>query len=98
MNGWKYTFHRLCPIKDHVVEYDVFEILCGMGLRNYTNLFQGMELQTFLELTEKDLINLKMDISIHRDRFLKDLWKFHCKTWKMQSIGDISSSNSYTYI
>ncbi|KAL2740726.1 hypothetical protein V1478_000867 [Vespula squamosa] len=97
VDEWKHMFHRLCPIQDQVVKCDISDILHGMGLRNYTNLFQGMELQTFLQLTEKDLINLKMDISIHRDRFLKDLCKFHCKTWKMQSIGAIRSSNSYTF-
>lgn len=91
-------FYRLCPIQDHIVDSDISYILQGMGLENYIKLFEGMELPTFLQLTEEDLINLKMDISIHRDRFLNNLYKFHCKTWEIRSIGMTCTSNTYTYV
>ncbi|KAK2579415.1 hypothetical protein KPH14_003273 [Odynerus spinipes] len=93
---WRDMFPRLCLNKDQVVDHDIVTILYGMGLENYTNLFQGMELQRFLQLTEKDLLHLGIDISVHRNKFLNHLYKFHCKTWGVHTIGVINKSQPYT--
>lgn len=73
-------------------------ILYGMGLENYGILFQGMDIKTFLQLTENDLCRLGIDITVHRDQFLRNLEKFHSKKWRIDSFGNIKKTDSYTYV
>lgn len=73
-------------------------MLYGMGLEQYGNLFQGMDIKTFLQLTEDDICRLGIDITVHRDQFLESLDKFHNKKWCLNSFGDIKKTNSYTYV
>lgn len=93
---WEDMFPNSNLNKDKVVDYDITNILYGMGLENYTYLFQGIKLYQFLQLTDEDLINLGMDISVHRNKFQYYLNKFHCKPWSVETLGVINKLEPYT--
>ncbi|KYM77876.1 Ankyrin repeat, SAM and basic leucine zipper domain-containing protein 1 [Atta colombica] len=93
---WKDLFPNLYPRKKELVDYDVSVMLYGMGLEKYGNLFQGMDIKTFLQLTEDDLCRLGVDITIHRDQFLESLEKFHSRRWLLNSFGKLKKTDSYT--
>ncbi|CAK9825320.1 Ankyrin repeat, SAM and basic leucine zipper domain-containing protein 1 [Anthophora retusa] len=93
---WKDMFPVLSNINDQTLDSDVYTILYGMNLENYSHIFQGMDLKTFLKLTENDLRDLGIDIKAHRMQFMEHLHRFHRKKWNIQSIGDIKKSLPYT--
>ncbi|OAD62595.1 Ankyrin repeat, SAM and basic leucine zipper domain-containing protein 1, partial [Eufriesea mexicana] len=92
MNNWKDMYPSLTNISNQTIDFDIFSILYGMNLEEYINIFQGMNLKTFLMLTENDLCHLGMDINAHRIQFLEHLHLFHRKNWSIQSIGAITDS------
>lgn len=96
--SWRDLFPELYPRSKELVDHNVSNILYGMGLEKYNILFQGMDLKTFLQLTEDDLCRLGMNISVYRDQFLENLHKFHCRKWKVDSVGIIKKSLPYTYV
>ncbi|PBC28458.1 ankyrin repeat, SAM and basic leucine zipper domain-containing protein 1 [Apis cerana] len=96
MCNWKDMFPSLININNQTVDFDIFTILHGMGLEQYTYIFQGIKLTEFLTLTENDLYHLGMDIKVHRIQFMECLHKFHRKKWSIQSIGIINKSLPYT--
>lgn len=98
MCNWKDMFPSLININNQTVDFDIFTILHGMGLEQYTYIFQGIKLTEFLMLTENDLYHLGMDIKVHRIQFMECLHKFHRKKWSIQSIGIINKSLPYTYV
>ncbi|KAG5307897.1 ASZ1 protein, partial [Acromyrmex insinuator] len=93
---WKDLFPNLYPRKKELVDYDISVMLYGMGLENYANLFQGMDIKTFLQLSEDDLCRLGVDITVHRDQFLENLEKFHSRKWLLNSFGKLKKTDSYT--
>lgn len=95
---WKHMFPSLVNIDNQTIDSDVYTILYGMNLEKYTHIFQGINLKTFLTLTENDLIHLGLDINAHRMEFIECLHKFHRKKWSIQSIGAINKSLPYTYV
>ncbi|KAL0128370.1 hypothetical protein PUN28_003573 [Cardiocondyla obscurior] len=94
---WRDLFPNWYPVEKEVLDYDISVILYGMGLEKYSILFQGMDIKTFLQLTEDDLFRLGIDISVHRHQFLKGLEKFHNRKWRLDSFGNIKKKkDSYT--
>ena len=93
---WKDMFPALAKKGDENLNFDIATILYGMGLDRYKDLFRGMELKTFLKLTEEDLEKLGMDITVHRKRFIQDLHKFHTKKWDLRSLGVIKKTLPFT--
>ncbi|KYN03899.1 PREDICTED: ankyrin repeat, SAM and basic leucine zipper domain-containing protein 1 [Cyphomyrmex costatus] len=93
---WKDLFPNLYPRKKEFLDYDISVMLYGMGLEKYSNLFQGMDIKTFLQLTEEDLCRLGVDITVHRDQFLENLEKFHNRRWLINSFGKLRKTDSYT--
>lgn len=98
MTTWRDLFPNLYPRKKEVLDYDISVMLYGMGLEKYGILFQGMDIKTFLQLTEDDLCRLGIDITVHREQFLESLEKFHSKKWRIDSFGSIKKTDSYTYV
>ncbi|XP_035727342.1 ankyrin repeat, SAM and basic leucine zipper domain-containing protein 1-like [Vespa mandarinia] len=96
--NWRYQFHRLFSMEDHCVNYDIYDYLNQLNLKCYVTFFRKMKLQIFLQLTEEDLINLKMNISVHRNRFLEFLNQFHCKPWDKMSLHLNLYGSPYTYV
>ncbi|XP_011631073.1 uncharacterized protein LOC105423122 isoform X1 [Pogonomyrmex barbatus] len=92
---WRDLFPNVCLQKKKFLDHDILVMLFGMGLEKYNTLFQGMDIRTFLQLTEDDLCHLGIDITVHRDQFLECLDKFHNKKWRVNSFGKIKKS-SYT--
>ncbi|XP_072761551.1 uncharacterized protein [Anoplolepis gracilipes] len=80
---WRDLFPDLYPRKKEVLDDYVSNMLSGMGLESYKVRFQGMDLKTFLQLTEAEVCNLGIDISVHREQFLEALEKFHHKKWNV---------------
>lgn len=80
---WKDLFPDLYPRRKEVLDDYVSSMLSGMSLENYKILFQGMNLKTFLQLTEDDIYHLGIDITVHREQFLEGLEKFHLKKWNV---------------
>lgn len=95
---WRDLFPELYPKSKELLDHNILNILHGMGLEKYGILFRGMDLKTFLQLTKDDLCCLGMDISVYRDQFVENLHKFHCRRWKMDSIGIIKKNVPYTYV
>lgn len=93
---WRDLFPNLYPREKEALDYDISIMLYGMGLEYYGILFQGMDIKTFLQLTEDDLCRLGIDITVHRDQFLRSLEKFHSKKWRIDSFGSIKKTESYT--
>ncbi|KYQ50481.1 Ankyrin repeat, SAM and basic leucine zipper domain-containing protein 1 [Trachymyrmex zeteki] len=93
---WKDLFPNLYPRKKEFLDYDISVMLHGMGLEKYGNLFQGIDIKTFLQLTEDDLCRIGVDITVHRDQFLENLEKFHSRRWLMNSFGKLRKTDSYT--
>ncbi|KOC69689.1 Ankyrin-3 [Habropoda laboriosa] len=96
MCDWKDMFPVLSYINDQTIDFDIHTILYGMNLEKYSHIFQGMNLKTFLKLTENDLYHLGVDINAHRIQFMEHLHRFHRKKWNIQSIGTIKKSLPYT--
>ncbi|XP_012536184.1 ankyrin repeat, SAM and basic leucine zipper domain-containing protein 1 [Monomorium pharaonis] len=94
--AWKDLFPNLYPRKQETLDYDISVMLYGMGLEKYDKLFQGMDIKTFLQLTEDDLCRLGIDITVHRHQFLENLDKFHSKKWRINTFGNIKKTDSYT--
>ncbi|XP_011685993.1 PREDICTED: ankyrin repeat, SAM and basic leucine zipper domain-containing protein 1 isoform X2 [Wasmannia auropunctata] len=104
MDTWKNFFPSVYPKKKEVLHLDVSIMLYGMGLEQYAKEFQGMDIKTFLQLTEDDLCQLGIDITVHRKDFLDSLEKFHSRriydgivslTNAKKQIGVIASSFQY---
>ncbi|XP_076749304.1 uncharacterized protein LOC143422502 isoform X1 [Xylocopa sonorina] len=96
IQDWKDMFPTLTDIDDNAINFDIYTILYGMNLEKYTHLFQGLNLRTFLKLSENNLCDLGLDINAHRIQFMEHLHKFHRKKWSIQSIGVINKSLPYT--
>ncbi|XP_078045846.1 uncharacterized protein LOC144474621 isoform X2 [Augochlora pura] len=96
IRNWTDMFPKLRNIKARTIDFDVFTILNGMGLEQYTNNFEGMNLRDVLQLNENSLCNLNIDIKAHRTQFMQQLHKFHKGRWKVNSIGVINTSSEYT--
>ncbi|XP_011250999.1 ankyrin repeat, SAM and basic leucine zipper domain-containing protein 1-like [Camponotus floridanus] len=90
---WKDLFSDLYPRGQEVLDDYVSSMLSGMNLGNYKILFRGMNLKTFLQLTEDDIYHLGIDITVHREQFLEDLEKFHLKRWNLRSLGSTNNLN-----
>ncbi|XP_047367710.1 uncharacterized protein LOC124956235 [Vespa velutina] len=84
-------------MEDQHVDYDIHMYLLELNLTCYMAFFRKMKLQMFLQLTEEDLINLKMNISVHRNRLLEFLNQFHCKPWDKMSLHLYLYDSSYTF-
>ena len=95
---WRDMFPALAEKDAKKLDFDIATILYGMGLDRYKELFKGMNLKTFLKLTEEDLEKLGMDISVHRKRFIEDLHRFHTKKWDLGSLGTIKKTLPYTSV
>lgn len=95
INTWKDLFPDLYP-REKVLDYDISALLYGMGLEKYDVKFQGMDLKTFLQLTEEDLSRIGIDITVHRKQFLDNLEKFHNKKWHTNTLGIVKKSDPYT--
>lgn len=95
---WTDMFPTLWGDRSKLLNIDVAEMLYGMGLESYKPLFKGMELNTFLKLSEEDLVKLGIDIAMHRKQFMENLHKFHTRAWNIRSIGSIKKYLPYTYV
>ncbi|XP_033210848.1 ankyrin repeat, SAM and basic leucine zipper domain-containing protein 1-like [Belonocnema kinseyi] len=93
---WRDMFPALAKKDDENLNFDIATILYGMGMDRYKDLFRGMDLKTFLKLTEKQLEELGMDMSVHRKRFIEDLHKLHTKKWDLRSLGAIKKALPFT--
>ncbi|XP_011869003.1 PREDICTED: ankyrin repeat, SAM and basic leucine zipper domain-containing protein 1 [Vollenhovia emeryi] len=93
---WQDLFPNLYPRDKEALDYDVSVMLYGMGLEKYRCLFRGMDIKTFLQLSEDDLCRLGIDITVHRDQFLENLENFHSKKWRLDTFGNIRKIMSYT--
>ncbi|XP_012148378.1 uncharacterized protein LOC100882601 [Megachile rotundata] len=93
---WMDMFPSLNNINNETIDFDIYTILQGMCLEKYSHIFQGINLKTFLTLTEHDLSLLGIEINAHRIQFIENLHKFHRKKWSIQSIGGINKSLPYT--
>ncbi|KAG7197155.1 hypothetical protein KM043_007238 [Ampulex compressa] len=93
---WNDMFPSLATNSSNIINSDVSTILTGMNLDTYINNFKGIDLKTFLQLTEEDLMCLGVNISVHQKQFVKYLEKFHVKPWSIKSIGVIDQSAPYT--
>ncbi|KAI4498082.1 hypothetical protein M0802_006906 [Mischocyttarus mexicanus] len=93
ISKWEHLFSKLNPTKDHVININILNALNSIELHYYINHFQGMEFETFLKLTEEDLINLKMNISVHRNRLLKYLNYFHFSSWDQYVLKEMIKNN-----
>lgn len=98
MNTWKDLFPDLYPREKDILDHDIATLLYGMGLEKYNAMFKGMDLKTFLQLTEDDLCRIGIDISIHRQKFLANLDRFHNKKWHTNTLGIIKKSEPFTYV
>lgn len=92
---WEDLFPDLYPRKKEILDDYVFSMLSGMNLENYKILFQGMNLKTFLQLTEDDIYHLGIDITVHRKQFLESLEKFHLKNWNVSTHDSKNDMNPY---
>ncbi|XP_032674096.1 putative ankyrin repeat protein RF_0580 isoform X2 [Odontomachus brunneus] len=94
---WENLFPELYPKREEeTVDFELYRILEGMNLERYSILFQGMDLKTFLQLTEDDLCHLGINLQIYREQFLENLHKIHCKKWGVNSIKIVQKSELYT--
>ncbi|XP_014477106.1 PREDICTED: ankyrin repeat, SAM and basic leucine zipper domain-containing protein 1 [Dinoponera quadriceps] len=93
---WKDLFPELYPRNKELLDHNISIILYGMDLERYNILFRGMSLKTFLQLTEDDLCQLGIDITVYREQFLENLHKFHCKKWRADSVGIVKKNVPYT--
>lgn len=91
---WKDLFPDLYPRKKEVLDNYVSSMLSGMGLESYKILFQGINLKTFLQLTEDEVRHLGIDITIYREQFLEGLEKFHLKKWNVGILGNTKNQNN----
>ncbi|XP_012235574.1 ankyrin repeat, SAM and basic leucine zipper domain-containing protein 1-like [Linepithema humile] len=96
ISTWKDLFPDLYSKEKDVLDNDISTLLYGMGLEKYNVMFQGMDLKTFLQLTEDDLCRIGIDITVHRKQFLESLEKFHNKKWSIHSLGIIKKSDPFT--
>lgn len=97
ITSWRDLFPNLYPPNEELLQYDISMLLYGMGLEKYGLLFRGMDLKTFLQLTENDLCCLGIDISVHREQFLENLAKFHKTEWSKRTI-NVKKSVPNTYV
>lgn len=82
VSSWLDMFSTMPKVDINEVDSDVASMLYGMGLESYNPCFRGIDLATFLKLTEEGLANLGVDISIHRKKFVDELFRFHKHEWK----------------
>ena len=79
------TWLSLFPVDNGItsdaIDDDILSILYGMGLESYKACFRGISLKRFLQLKEDDLERLGIDISVHREKFITELFKFHKREW-----------------
>lgn len=92
---WKDLFPDLYPRRKEVLDDCISSMLSGMSLENYKILFQGMNIKTFLPLTEDDIYHLGIDITVHREQFIEGLEKFHLKKWSVGIFGSKNNINPY---
>ncbi|XP_017890971.1 ankyrin repeat, SAM and basic leucine zipper domain-containing protein 1 [Ceratina calcarata] len=96
LETWRDQFPSLTTIDERTVDSDVYTMLHAMNLDSYTCNFRGISLKTFLQLTDKDLMKLGMDIRAHRVWFMEKLHEFHCKEWSVKSLGKMDPLSPYT--
>ncbi|EZA54453.1 hypothetical protein DMN91_012507 [Ooceraea biroi] len=97
VNTWKDLFPDLYPRDTtNTLDYDISLMLEGMGLASYRTLFRGMDLETFLQLTEDDLRRLGINISVHIADFMHGLGRFHSGKWHVNSLGRVRKNQPYT--
>lgn len=94
--SWRDMFSYLRRVDKKNVDLDIITLLFGMGMEKYAHLFCGMSLKTFLKLSEQDLVDVGIDIKIHRLRFVDDLFRFHNQKWTVCSLGYDKNARSYT--
>ncbi|KAM0729197.1 Ankyrin repeat, SAM and basic leucine zipper domain-containing protein 1 [Formica fusca] len=90
---WKDLLPDLYPRKKEVLDDYILNMLSGMDLESYKILFLGINLKTFLQLTEDEICDLGIDITVHRKQFLEGLEKFHLKKWNVGVLGSINDTN-----
>ena len=90
---WRDLFPDLYPRRKEVLDDYIYYMLCGIGLESYSFLFQGMNLKTFLQLTEDDICNVGIDITVHKEMFLEGLEQFHRKKWNIGICDNIRKQN-----
>lgn len=91
---WKDLFPDLYPRRKEILDDHILRMLSGMGLESYKNLFLGLNLKTFLHLTEDEVCHLGIDITVHREQFLEGLEKFHLKKWNVSFLGSTTTQNN----
>ncbi|KAK0084117.1 hypothetical protein PV325_007607 [Microctonus aethiopoides] len=93
---WQDTLSNTNHCNLDCIDEDIANILYALGLDKYRRKFTGMNLRTFLQLTEDDLIQLGMDIEFHRKQFIAGLFRFHSAKWKPKSIKIVDKSKPFT--
>lgn len=91
---WRDLFPDLYPRRKEVLDDYISSMLSGMDLESYKILFLGINLKTFLQLTEDEICDLGIDITVHREQFLEGLEKFHLKKWNVGILGSINDKNN----
>ncbi|XP_057337999.1 ankyrin repeat, SAM and basic leucine zipper domain-containing protein 1-like isoform X1 [Microplitis mediator] len=82
ITDWKDAITNITDPDPEYIDCDIANILYSLNLERYRQSFKGMNVKTFLQLTEEDLIRLGMDIQYHRKQFINGLIKFHSSKWK----------------
>ncbi|KAL6431446.1 hypothetical protein ACFW04_007215 [Cataglyphis niger] len=91
---WRDLFPDLYPRRKEVLDDYVSSMLSGMDLESYKILFLGINLKTFLQLTEDEICDLGINITVHREQFLEGLEKFHLRKWNVGILGSINDKNN----
>ncbi|XP_011308508.1 ankyrin repeat, SAM and basic leucine zipper domain-containing protein 1 isoform X2 [Fopius arisanus] len=96
VSEWRDAFPGIKEADQRFVNVDVAAVLYALGLERYRPLFKGMQLKEFLQLTDRDLVRLGMDLQYHRKVFLNGLMQFHTRRWSHLSLGSITKTISHT--
>ncbi|XP_029157510.1 LOW QUALITY PROTEIN: uncharacterized protein LOC114929954 [Nylanderia fulva] len=92
---WEDLFPDLYPRGEDILDDYILNMLSGMNLESYKSLFVGLNLKTFLQLTEDEVCHL-IDISVQREEFLENLEKFHLKKWNVSLLGSKKDINPFS--
>lgn len=69
--------------------FDIVKLLSAMELRHFIKIFEekNVQLNEFLLITDEKLKDLGVRFSVHRQRILSSLKKFHVHQWNKASLG-----------
>lgn len=95
---WQDALKNIDHPDPECIDGEIVNLLYALNLDEYRRNFKGIGLKTFLQLTEKDLINLGVDIQLHRRQFMTGLLKFHSAKWKTRSIKLVDKNMPYTCV